>query len=368
MSVTIEEIKGQPKLWIEISRLIQSRASEISEFFKTVDPNAEVIFSGAGSSAFVGETVAGIFQRETDYSTRAVATTDIVTHPELYLNRSKPLLFISLARSGNSPESLASIETVERFHPEARHLIITCNAQGKLAQLGTSERRFVLLLPEKANDQGLAMIGSVTGMTLAAILVSRIDKIDTELVQVQVAARYGETVLRHEALIRNLAQLEFRRVVCLGSGPLLGLAREAHLKIQELSDGQVIGKFDSYLGFRHGPKAVVDNQTLLIYFIGSDSHINEYERDLIASVEAEQKPLFTLGISERPCKWRMDHEISMNDARDLNPDYLALPFLLPVQLLAAFKSQSLGLNPDSPSKVIHRVVQGVKIYPREIQA
>ena len=368
MSVTFEEILGQPQLWLDTYQTVVEQAGAMKAFFSKIEHNSQVVFAGAGSSAFVGEIVAGIFQQGTGRPTRAVATTDIVTHPELYFLPEQPLLLVSLARSGNSPESLAAIEIVDQLVPMARHLIITCNKDGALARLGSSEKRKVLVLPEKANDRGLAMIGSVTGMILAALLISKIQEIDQQASLVERAAAAATDVLSHLGRIHRLATLDFRRVVCLGSGPLLAVAREAHLKIQELSDGRVIAKFDSFLGFRHGPKAVVDAQTLMIYFASSDPLVARYEQDLVDSVAMEQKPLRTLAISEFPRDWAVDDLLAMSPAAAKENEYLILPALLPAQLLAVYKSQNLGLNPDSPSKVIHRVVQGVKIYGREMLA
>ena len=40
----------------------------------------EVILTGAGTSAFIGDVLEGPFQQKTGIRTRAVATTDLVTH------------------------------------------------------------------------------------------------------------------------------------------------------------------------------------------------------------------------------------------------------------------------------------------------
>lgn len=358
--VTLAEIYGQPGLWPEVLRTVTSLRSGLDRFFSQL-PKVDVILTGAGSSAFVAETVARDFERQTGFDCRAVATTDLVTHPESHF-RKRPTLLVSFARSGNSPESVAAVQLANQV-TEAYHLIITCNRDGQLAQLGNSAKSSVVLLPDAANDRGLAMIGSVTGMILASLAVVRrasLDVLEKEIQTLSLRAQDWLSGPRDE--IKALAALPFHRVVCLGSGDLLAVAREAHLKIQELSNGQVMGQWDSFLGFRHGPRAIIDGQTLVIYFANPDPAVRRYENDLMKSVSEVQKPIGTwiIGSGELSSLAKFK-----TDWPGIWPTLQPLASLVPAQVLAAEKSISLGLNPDSPSPsgAIHRVVQGVTIYP-----
>ena len=78
-----------------------------------------------------------------------------------------------------------------------------------------------------------------------------------------------------------LAHRRFGRVAYLGSGPLQSLAREAALKLLELTDGALVTMFESTLGFRHGPKTVVNADTLVVVFASNDPLTRAYDRDLI---------------------------------------------------------------------------------------
>ena len=368
-NVTLGEISRQPDLWLEIYERVKELGPDLQPFVSEArqQQDLEVLFTGAGSSAFVGEAVAGLFQAQTGAMVRAVATTDLVTHLRLFVRPSRPLLLVSFSRSGDSPESRAAVEMVDAIHPRARHLIITCNRDGALARLAGRPRTKVLLLPEAANDQGLAMIGSVTGMILAALLVARLDQLPGLRVEVETASRYGRTLLDcYSDSIRERAATGFERAICLGSGPLLGIAREAHLKILELSAGKVECRFDSFLGFRHGPRVAVNDKTLVFYFLSNDPYVAQYERDLVLSVQRSQRPLCSIAVSESDASLPVDLALSLGREGDrLEEGFLTLPYLLAPQLLAVHKSLSLGLDPDSPSEsgVIHRVVQGVTIYP-----
>jgi len=144
------------------------------------------------------------------------------------------------------------------------------------------------------------------------------------------------------------------------------VATESHLKLQELTDGKVICKHDSFLGFRHGPKAVTNDKTLIFYLLSNNHYVRQYETDLVRSMAKGQQAMIEAGISEtRFNELPLDHFLyfSEGDAK-LTDEYFCVAGILPAQLLGFFKSCSLGLSPDAPSAsgAISRVVEGVKIY------
>ena len=367
---TAREIDGQPELWKKIFALIKDKRKEISAYLRAVYSNQglEVILTGAGSSAFIGEVLEGPFQRYTKARSRAVATTNLVTHPENYLNKDRPTLMISFARSGNSPESVATIKLANEICQGVFHLIITCNESGDIVGEVRPGKDMIIVLPAESNDKGLAMTGSYTSMLLAAYLISRLDDIDILKSQIDLLASYGEKILNdYRDRIFSIAQLEFSRAIFLGSGPMLGTARESHLKLQELTDGRIICKHDSYLGFRHGPKAVIDRSTLIFFLFSDDEYVRQYEFDLVEDIDNGERGLYRVALVDRTEQLNgFDTVIELAGPEDgrISEDLLSVVSVLPAQLLGFFKSISLGLNPDSPSVsgAISRVVEGVKLY------
>ena len=362
------EMAQQPALWKKIHKEMLIIKDELSGFLNTnLKPDSEVIFTGAGSSFFVGEMVAGYFQENTGHTTKAVSTTEIVTYPTHYISKSKNTLLVSFARSGNSPESVAAAKSAQRLNPNMAHLIITCNRGGELANCESLKNRFVYLLPEEANDKALAMTSSVTSMALVVLLIADLNRLSEQQIQVAKAADLVKHVIaKYENLLSDIALKEFQRVVFLGSGPFYGLAHEAHLKVQEMTDGQLICKFDSFLGFRHGPKAVVNNNTLMVYFHSPKAQVRKYENDLVSTIKKEQNPAYILGLCDT-CENEDNYDavIEFGDSRtELDEYFYMLMYLVPIQLFSIYKSLNYDLNPDAPSKsgAIHRVVQGVKIY------
>jgi tagatose-6-phosphate ketose/aldose isomerase len=354
---TAEEIAHQPALWRELAAHLVSEQGRIAAFLgdSLRDPQQRVILTGAGSSAYVGEIVADQINAAWPCQVRAISTTSLLTHPALYLEAGAPTLLVSLARSGNSPESTAAMQLVRDLVPGARFLNITCNADGALAQQSAPDDASLnLMMPAASCDRGFAMTSSFTCMLLAALNVFdpgfHVDRLKT------LADLAEQALVDWSAPVARLAAQPVSRVVYLGSGPLEALAKEAALKVLELSAGSVLAMANTPLGFRHGPKAAVNQQTLVVMFRSADRLARRYEDDLLAELQRDQvaTACVTVGAGgdlgiETP---------SWPDA------WLAPVWLLMAQQYALHQSALLNLRPDNPftGGIVNRVVQGVTIY------
>lgn len=364
---TATEIVQQPEIWREVSEDIRKESPAIQKFLSEALKNSSrILLTGAGTSAFIGLSLRGTFQRNTGITTEAVASTDIVSHPRDYFSAGVPTLMISFARSGNSPESVAAMALADEICEKCYHLIITCNADGKLATYNTSSGKYVFTLPKRANDQSLAMTSSYSGMLLTGLLISRINTLSDVLNSVGTIIQYGQRIISEYAKsLREIAERDFKRAVFLGAGPIYGTAIESHLKLQELTDGKVICKNDSFLGFRHGPKAVIDETTLVVYFFSNNNYAYQYEKDLMDDMKKGTPPMLEVGISEPPVASRLSYLFSLSEnRRNVEEDFLPVCYVIFAQILGFYKSIQLGLRPDAPSAsgAITRVVQGVEIY------
>jgi len=366
---TIPEILGQPDLWLKIWSRLQQEEGQLAAFLSEAfqSPQREIILTGAGSSAFIGELLQGHMSRGTKRCVRAIPTTDIVTNPEECFAHKAPTLLISFARSGNSPESIAAVERADESLTDLRHLIITCNPEGGLANHPTKHPRAVFVLPEEADDKGLAMTGSFTGMALAGWLLTDWEHIGATEGQVRRLASAARTMLSNNGeLFHRIARLDIKRAIFLGAGALKGAARECHLKVQELTNGSVICSYDSFLGFRHGPKAAIDESTLLVFLFSGRKGHRAYEQDLVREIRFGVPSAFRLGVGEG-----LAPHLAMEATIPLDPDGLlsdeerAICSVLAAQAFGVHRAIVLGLSPDnpSPSGSISRVVQGVTIYP-----
>lgn len=373
---TKNEIGHQPEVWLKTYNMVNEKRQDVVAFLDNVfDKDTDVILTGAGSSAFIGEITRGVLLNRRDVIARAVSTTDLVTHPEQFLSSKKRTLLVSFARSGNSPESIAAVNIANKYCHEVFHIIITCNSKGELFTQFSGDNVLSMLLPEETNDKSLAMTSSFTSMMLAFILTARIDTIEKELLNIEILGRWVEGFIeKSKSDIKKLASLDFKRAVFLGSGPLAGAARESHLKLQELTDGKVICKFDSFLGFRHGPKVVIDDTTLIVYQLSDGSYSQSYEIDLIKQINGSNKGLAQVLIAKKPVSIEgFTPELELfftndSDKATLDIEYLSIPHVVFAQMLGYYKSIQLGLNPDAPSVsgAIARVVEGVTIYDYKV--
>ncbi|QRR01306.1 SIS domain-containing protein [Dyadobacter sandarakinus] len=364
---TQREILSQPELWGEVYQLIKNESAAIAGFLKPIlqISNLRVVLTGAGTSGYIGESAQGTLQKQWRRPVQAVPTTEIVTRPEAVFIRPAPTLLISFARSGNSPESVETVRLADVHCDEVYHLIITCNREGALATMSTANpgKVYCLVLPEATNDKSLAMTSSFTCMLLSALLVAHIDTLQDEFSKVSKITEQGNVILDRKPLLETLAQKGFERVVFLGSGEMLGVAKECHLKLLELTDGKQLCMSDSFLGFRHGPRAFVNANTLVVYLFSRNPHILRYERDLVEDTARDPRNIASLQIGrEDQITLSNGHAIAL-DIDQENP-YQMIPVTLVGQLLGYYSAVHASINPDSPSASgsISRVVQGVNIY------
>jgi len=367
---TAREIQQQPAVWQKIYNQVKSNAAGIDTFMnKAAGEVDEIILTGAGTSAYIGICLQGDYRNNFGISTAAIPTTDIVTHPQHYFNKNKKVLLVSFARSGNSPESCAAVDLAEQFSGKLFHLVITCNKDGDLV---TKSRKLIqhdIFLPEETNDISLAMTSSFSGMLLAGILVSRISTIDAQQKNVEAIVQYGHTILdKYIEDIQQIAQLDFDRAVFLGSGHLFGTAVESSLKLQELTDGNVICMNESYLAFRHGPKAVIKDKTIVVFILSNDLHAKKYEHDLVKTIKNEGVALSLIGVSAGNSRdLGLDFNIDFSESpSEVDEVFLTVCSVMPAQILGFFKSIDLGFKPDSPSAsgTITRVVEPFVIHQK----
>lgn len=361
---TAAEIAQQPLLWEALAHDLSEHAPRLQAFLgeRLDDPRQRVLFTGAGSSGFIAEMVADTLNAQWPAEIRAVHTTSLLTHPALYLQRDRPTLLVSFGRSGSSPESVAAVERVRADVDDARFLDITCNADGELARRGAGRAdTFTLLMPPASCDRAFAMTSSLSCMLLAALASfdrapwnARIQR----LAQVAALARQG--IADWDAAVATLAQQPFSRVIYLGSGPHEALAREAALKVLELTAGRVLALANTPLGFRHGPKSTLNGETLVIVFRSVQPLARRYEQDLLEELRADGVAGKVLSIGPQ-LDAGDDYTLPVPTLPD---SWLAPVWLAFAQLYALQRSAALGLTPDNPfpDGTVNRVVKGVTIH------
>jgi len=359
---TYAEIQAQPAIWRDWFKVLGPQLPALQEWLRHSRHDA-VWFCGAGTSSFIGETLASYFNSSTKtVRFRAIATTDLVAQPGSYFPTGIKLLVVSFGRSGNSSESIGTLNVLDTLAADADRLHITCNEQGALSTRtvpGPGALR-TIVLPPQTNDVGFAMTSSYTTMLLTALAC--FDEQAPMPLQQSVAllADAATALLQHCTAQAASEQFSMpQRVVFLGSGALSGAARESSLKVLELSAGAIPTLWDSSLGFRHGPKAFMTVATRAYIFVSSDPHTQAYELDVAKEIRAQfgAHTVVTIGPEQAGCDVILP--TVGNDA------WTCVLYVLLAQFLAMQWSHAMGLNVDHPfaNGNLSRVVTGVRLYP-----
>lgn len=299
----------------------------------------------------MGELVAPILQARLGLPVAAVPAGNLLTHGKAALPLPDPVLMVSIARSGNSPESVAAIRIAVREAPRTQLIHITCNAAGRLAQPAPGDPpAAVLALHPFTNDQSLVMTSSFTSLALAALALGYADAPAQYLSQAERLCT--DVAALFPALLVSAASLpyaEARRAVYLGSGCQYGAAREAALKLTEMTAGNVVAMSETHLGLRHGPMAALDAHTLIVSFTPTTQRPARYATDLVAE----------LGIKDLGCG-----TVAAKPVKGIDECFAAIENVVLGQAIGFFACRGHGLRPDAPSAagVIARVVPPFPIY------
>lgn len=363
MENTIHEILRQPNVWKSIYDKVLMRKNEIESFMEKIDKNTRIIFTGAGSSGFVGDSLAPAIRELGYHHIESIHTTDIVANPTQYLVKDAKTLLISFGRSGDSPESIAAIEIAENNIKNIFHIIITCNSQGKLASF--HNERTINFVFDEAGDKGFAMTSSVTGMMLAAYSILNIAK-DVSGDVARIAAYTEELINTKYPIIFDSYKRDVERLVVLGAGNLLGAAKEAALKLLELTAGKIISRYDTPMGFRHGPKAMLTPKTTILYFVSNNEYTKKYDLDMLKELSQAVKNNL-IAVSDKydaDIEKYADVYIFNSNLENLDEAFTPYVSLVIAQMYALFASIQLNCTPDNPfpSGEVNKVVQGVSIY------
>lgn len=370
---TVSEIYQQPATWEKTCRQIAEHKDEIQKFIDQVITcdDFDVVLTGAGTSEFVGNALFPHLTGLLNYKVKSYGTTDIVATPEAYLSRTKPTLLISFGRSGNSPESVGAIDAAESVCDNVYHLFVTCNKNGALSKRAdTTDNCYAINLTDETHDQSFAMTSSFSNMYLATYLCFHLSELDKVTADVRKIAAAGQEFLDNNFGIAQkiVDEYDFKRIVYLGSNTLKGTSQESALKMLELTAGKVVTMYDTPLGFRHGPKSIIDDTTITVVYLSDDPYTRQYEIDLIKEMSGQRKGnkiAAVMSSQDDAVAALVDYTVVYGLDEKFENVLLGLDYILFAQTLAVLKSLSMSITPDNPCPTgeVNRVVKGVTLYP-----
>jgi tagatose-6-phosphate ketose/aldose isomerase len=373
---TPREIWQQPDTWNKTYQRCHERSGELNDALRragigrgsTSSPTVYLI--GAGTSDYTGRALAPLLRRRWGCDVWAVPSTTLLSDFEEFHHPGRDYLWMSFSRSGESPEGVALLEQALDRHRGIRHLVITCNQQGAMAQLcmRNPDRAVALVLDDAVNDRGLAMTSSFSNMVLAGQCVGHLED----------AAQFGDVVAQLSEAGRQflpaaaetaaaITLLGCTRSCFVGAGVLRAVADESALKVVELSAGKVTTLAETPLGLRHGPMSSVDGQTLFVAFLSGEARRRGYELDLLREIDRKRLGRVRAVVTARgddEVSSLADYSLSLNCAPDFSDYYRPVLDVMFGQLIGLFASMRSGLKPDQPSPggTITRVVAPIKLY------
>ena len=369
--ITTAEIAQQPELWRDTLNIYRENKEAIEAFLAEARAMGEgrlsVVFTGAGTSDYVGDTCAPYLRHagNTDlYDFKPIATTDIVSAPRDFLRAEDPTLVVSFARSGNSPESLAAVAVAKELVHNVKFLNITCAPEGKLAVESADDPNALTLLIPRANDKGFAMTGSYSCMTLLSTLIFDTASDEQKAEWVETIAKMGEEVIARESEVADYLAGDFNRVTYLAPAPLAALLRRASLRFSSLltawlpllttlpwaivtdpSPSSTIRRSSSCSSTTTPtPVSTTSTSSTRSVATRSLSTPSPFSRKVPPSMRVSPSPLRLRGTSRGlPC----------SAVRDVCP------------AISLLNSVRVGNTPDTPSPTgtVNRVVKGVTIHP-----
>jgi len=362
---TPAEIAQQPATWRTTHRLFEESRSELASFLRPAHEERWTIYLvGAGTSDYIGHSIANLLRKRWGCEVSAIASTDLLTNRDDLVIPDRNYLWISFSRSGDSPEGVAVLEQALATSPKVRHIVVSCNKNGRMVELARQSKScFAILLDDAVNDRSLAMTSSFTNMVLFGQQLAHLwDRGFSEAIldRMTIAAEY---VLDEGAILAHeLAQNGYRRACFVGAGALGATARESALKALELTSGDIQAMHETTLGLRHGPMSSLNSETLFTGFVSTDDKRRRYDIDLLNEIRAKQvvRTIVSVGQTDPASDYSL-HCAAFDDLADAYRPPVDVIFS---QMFGLFSSIELGLKPDSPSPngLISRVVEKFAIY------
>ena len=363
---TLQEICQQPWTWLRTCERMLASRDGLKEDLKGI---RNLTLTGSGSSEYAGECVRFLLQNGLGVPTESISGGALLMYGGKALPLGRPGALVSVARSGDSPESSGVVELLLGTERQIRHVVVTCNEQGRLARAWHDTKNVrVITLPSETLDKSLVMTSSFTNLLLAVRFLGMLERGNEYRTLCENLSQIASELIRSkfDALAR-IAAGDFQRAVFLGSGSRFAASREAALKMLELTAGRVTTVCETYLGFRHGPMSYVDDDTLIVCHLSSERTSRAYELDLLGELDRKRLGLLKVIVGENIPDSAVRNGDEVIECRGLGglseDDDLAIHVVV-AQLLAFFRCLEEGLLPDSPSEegIINRVVEKFPLH------
>ena len=342
---TLVEILSQPEIWPAAMRELGQSAA----FQSAARQNAsrkEWLFVGCGTSFYLAEAAAACWTLITGQRARAIPGSEVLLFPQLAQLAVADLQAVVISRSGTTSEAIRAAEALIRKH-KVPTIGITCTTGSELTKI--CETTLVL---SAADEKSMVMTRSFTAMLLGLIRLAVAQSGTTELSGFDAVATALSSRIRawNAQMEEFVARHSFADYIYLAQGPFFAIAREAALKITEMSCSYAQPYHT--LEFRHGPKSIVAPETCLTFFLSETAM--QAESEVLVEMKALGGAIVTVCNSATDAV-RSSSDLVFELETDVPELALVAPFIVPAQLLGFHTGIKKGFNPDEP-KNLSRVV------------
>lgn len=296
----------------------------------------QVLFTGCGTSFYLASSAAKYYQAVTGEFAVAVPASELFLHTSTIIVPEKKYLLVAISRSGTTSEIILALDHL-KGNGNIRTLAMTCNKNTPMAEAADQ-----VIALDHISEQSVVMTQSFTNMLFALQLYAAKQSNSTkDLVELKQVPGLVKDTLTAENRTKTLADdLTKTRFIFLGSGSYNGLAKEATLKLKEMTQTEC----ESYssLEFRHGPISIVDSSTVVILLAQNETAA--YDQDLVKDIQRLGGHVVVIGPIGN--EFHADETIVLTDSiNDRNRHAVYMPTL---QLLAFQRAIRLGFDPDHP--------------------
>lgn len=344
---SLAEILSQPQFWSGCLTELQ-RSGTMANLRQDFGSATEWLFIGCGSSYYIGLAAAATCSAITGKRARAIPASELLLFPDIVLAGSQEIAAVVISRSGRTSETLKAAQFLER-EKDVRTLAITSTVGQPLEQIATST---LPLLPSE--EESTVMTRSFTSMVLGLQYLSAFladDHTFSKSLSALPALADTALVALHPRIREFLSARQFADYVCLGQGPFYGLACETALKITEMS-ASYAQSFHT-LEFRHGPKAIVSPETLVIFLLSERGY--DAECDVLEEVKSLGGTTLTL-TNQADERARAASDLLIEFGFELPELARMAPYVFAGQLIGLYGGLKKGLDPDHPRNLSRVVI------------
>ncbi len=309
--------------------------AERDKLKQVLDGKKRLVFIGCGSGYYLCQSAAVSANLRLPVPGIAMAAGDLMLNGFRYKNLMSDALLVAPSRSGSTSEVLEAIKFGKANGASAIGIVAKENSP--LEDL--ADECFVL---PWAFDEAVCQTKTVTNLYTANLMIMAIlADDDTLLTEIKQAIEVGpEFMERWEDMTKEIAKLDWSRVVVLGDGELEGIAAEAALAFAEIC--QTPASYHHVLDVRHGPMVLVREDTLVI--MASTGQEEALQSQLVNDLKGRGAKVAVVG--PVGSDWKADWYVSV-------PAYehygvTGIPFIYVPQSVSFFKAMERGINPDLP--------------------